>query len=39
MAYNQLIDVDDRLPELVLGLVEIPHSDLSEVTIMVLIKI
>lgn len=31
-----LVQVDDRLPEVVLLLVEVPHADLSEVTRMVL---
>jgi hypothetical protein len=34
-----LIQVDDRLPEVVALLVEIPHSDLSKVTRMVLVHI
>ena len=34
-----LVQVDDRLPEVVALLVEIPHSDLSKVTRMVLVHV
>ena len=34
-----LIEIDDRLPEVVALLVEIPHTNLSEVTWMVLIHV
>lgn len=34
-----LIQVDDGLPELVLQLVEVSHTDLSEVTRMVLVDV
>jgi hypothetical protein len=34
-----LFEVDGRLPELVLGLVEVPHTDFSEVTRMILVDI
>jgi hypothetical protein len=34
-----LVEVDDGLPELLLGLVEVPHTDLTEVTGMVLVKV
>jgi hypothetical protein len=33
-----LVEVDDGLPELVLQLVEVPHTNLTEVTGMVLIR-
>lgn len=36
---SHLVEVDDRLPELVLQLVEVSHSDLSEVTWMVLVHV
>lgn len=35
----ELVEVDDRLPELVLELVEVSHTDLSEVTGMVLVQV
>lgn len=34
-----LVEVDDRLPEEVAHLVEVPHSDLSEVSRMVLVHV
>lgn len=34
-----LVEVDHRLPELLVGLVEISHSDLTEVTGVVLVKV
>ena len=34
-----LVEIDNRLPERVLHLVEVPHADLSEVTWMVLVEI
>ena len=34
-----LVEVDDRLPELVLQLVEVPHTDLSKVTRVVLVDV
>ena len=34
-----LVEVDDWLPELVLELVEVSHTDLSEVTGMVLVDV
>jgi hypothetical protein len=34
-----LIEVDRRLPELVVGLVEISHADFTEVTGMVLVNV
>ena len=34
-----LIQVDDRLPEVVALFMEIPHSDLSKVTRMVLVQV
>lgn len=36
---THLVKIDDRLPELVLQLVEIPHPDLSEVSRMVFVEI
>jgi hypothetical protein len=39
MNQTHLIQIDDRLPELILQLVEISHSDLSKVTRMVFVKI
>ena len=36
---THLVQVDDRLPELVLQLVEIPHPDLPKVTRMVFVEI
>ena len=36
---THLIQIDNRLPELVLQLVEISHSDLSKVTRVVLVEI
>ena len=36
---SHLIEVDDRLPELILQSVKISHADLSEVTRMVLVEI
>lgn len=36
-THSEGLDVDHRPPELVVGLVEVPHTDLSEVTIMVLL--
>ena len=38
-VYAYLVEVDDRLPEGVLHLVEISHADLSEVTWMVFVEI
>jgi len=35
----ELIEVDDWAPEEVVVLVEVPHTDLSEVTQMVLIEV
>jgi hypothetical protein len=37
--YSYLVKVDDWLPEVVLLLVEVPHTDLSEVTWMVLVHV
>lgn len=37
--YTHLIQIDHRLPELILQLVEIPHSNLSKVTRMVLVQV
>jgi len=34
-----LVEVDDRLPELVLQLVEVSHADLSKVTRVVLVHV
>ncbi len=34
-----LVEVDCRLPELLLGLVEVPHTDLTEVTGVVLVEV
>jgi hypothetical protein len=34
-----LVEVDCGLPELLLGLVEVPHTDLTEVTGMVLVEV
>lgn len=39
MNKTHLIQVDDRLPELILQLVEISHSDLPKVTRMVFVEI
>lgn len=36
---SYLVEVDNRLPELVLELVEVPHTNLSEVTWMVLVDV
>ena len=36
---NYLVEIDHRLPELILQLVKISHADLSEVTRMVLVEI
>lgn len=36
---THLIEIDDRLPELVLRLVEIPHADLAEVARVVFVDI
>lgn len=37
--YIYLVEVDDGLPELVLELVEVPHTDLTEVTRVVLVHV
>jgi len=37
--YSYLVKVDDWLPEVVLLLVEVSHTDLSEVTRMVLVHV
>ena len=34
-----LVEVDRRLPELLVGLVEVPHTNLTEVTGMVLVNV
>lgn len=34
-----LVEVDSRLPELLLGLVEVAHTDLTEVTGVVLVDV
>ena len=34
-----LVEVDSGLPELLLGLVEVPHTDLTEVTGVVLVQV
>ena len=34
-----LVKVDDWLPELVLGLVEVSHTDFTEVTWMILVQV
>ena len=39
MRGQYLIEIDNRLPEMVSLLVEIPHADLSKVTRMVLVHI
>ena len=36
---SYLVEVDSGLPELLVGLVEVPHTDLSEVTWMVLVDV
>ena len=36
---SYLVEVDDRLPERVLHLVEVPHTDFTEVTWMVLVHV
>lgn len=38
-AFTYLVDVDGGLPELLLGLVEVAHTDLTKVTGMVLVKV
>lgn len=38
-ALAHLIQIDDRLPELILQFVEIPHAHFSEVTRMVFVEI
>ena len=38
-ALAHLIQVDDRLPELILQFVEVPHAHFSEVTRMVFVEI
>jgi len=38
-TWTYLVEVDDRLPELILQFVEVPHSHLSEVTWMVLVHV
>lgn len=39
MLFAHLVQVDDRLPELILQLVEVSHAHFSEVTGMVFIEI
>ena len=38
-ALAHLIQVDDRLPELILQFVEVPHAHFSEVTRMVFVEV
>ena len=38
-ALAHLIQVDDRLPELILQFVEVPHAHFSEITGMVFVEI
>ena len=38
-ALAHLIQIDDRLPELILQFVEVPHAHFSEVTRMVFVEI
>jgi hypothetical protein len=38
-SVSYLVEVDGGLPELVLGLVEVSHTDLTEVTRMVLVEV
>lgn len=37
--FTYLVEVDGGLPELLLGLVEVPHTDLTEVTRVVLVDV
>ena len=37
--YTYLVKVDDRLPERILHLVEIPHTDLTEVARVVFVEV
>ena len=37
--HTYLVEVDDGLPELVLELVEVPHTNLTEVTRVVLVDV
>ena len=38
-SHTYLVEIDDRLPKLILRLVEIPHTNLPEVTRVVFIEI
>lgn len=38
-THDELVDVDDGPPELVLGLVVEPHADFTEITVMVLVEV
>ena len=39
IQYTYLVEVDRGLPELLVGLVEVPHTDLTEVTGVVLVEV